>query len=47
MTLTAGNDLGPYDYADPKSPTYPLVVEQRASRAAQLREEHGQTRRDQ
>lgn len=47
MPLTQGNDLGPYDYGDPKSPTYTLAAEQRATRARQLREEHDQTRRNQ
>ncbi|MGN8049570.1 hypothetical protein ACTJKO_07735 [Curtobacterium sp. 22159] len=47
MTITQGNDLGPYDYGDPKSPTYAIAAEQRAARARQLREEHDQTRRDQ
>lgn len=46
MTITQGNDLGPYDYGDPKSPTYAAAAEQRAARARQLREEHD-TRRDQ
>ncbi|GAA3330610.1 hypothetical protein HP467_07360 [Curtobacterium albidum] len=46
MTLTQGNDLGGYDFADPKSPTYLIAAEQRAARARQLREEHD-TRRDQ
>lgn len=46
MTLTQDNDLGPYDFGDPKSATYPLAAEQSASRARQLREEHDQTRRD-
>jgi hypothetical protein len=47
MTLMQGNDLGGYDFADPKSPTYLLAAEQRAARTQQLREEHDQTRRDQ
>jgi len=46
VTLMQGNDLGPYDYGDPKSATYPLAAEQRAA-AALLRQEHDQTRRDQ
>ncbi|MDY1005728.1 hypothetical protein [Curtobacterium sp. CFBP9011] len=40
MTLTQGNDLGPHDFGDPKSPTYAIAAEQTASRAQQLREEH-------
>lgn len=47
MTLTQGNDLGPYEYGDPKSTTFLAAAEQRAARARQLREEHDQTRRDQ
>lgn len=47
MTITQGNDLGPYDYGDPKSSTYTIAAELRAARARQLREEHDQTRRDQ
>lgn len=47
MSLTQGNDLGPYEYGDPKSATYTIAAEQRAVRARQLREEHDQTRRDQ
>jgi hypothetical protein len=47
VTLTQGNNLGSYDYGDPKSPTYAIAAEQRAARARQLREEPDQTRRDQ
>lgn len=46
MTLTQGNDPGPHDYGDPKSPTHTAAAEQRATQAQQLREEHD-TRRDQ
>ncbi|WP_242089219.1 hypothetical protein [Curtobacterium sp. DN_7.5] len=46
MTLTQGNDLGPHDYGDPKSPTHQAAAEQRAAQAVQLREEHN-LRRDQ
>jgi len=31
MTITDGNDLGPYDFGDPKSPTYSIVAELQAA----------------
>lgn len=31
MTLTNGNDLGPYDFGDPKSPTYSIAAELQAA----------------
>lgn len=38
MALTQGNGLGPYDFGDPKSPTYPIAAEQRAAARDQERQ---------
>ncbi|MBF4602814.1 hypothetical protein [Curtobacterium sp. VKM Ac-2884] len=39
MPLTQGNDLGPHDFGDPKSPTYETAAAQRAAVAQRLCEE--------
>lgn len=39
MQIMNGNDLGGYDFGDPKSPTYTIALEQRVTRQQQADEE--------